>query len=69
MEQLIVTKLKPILISNYETDKNIIYTLQDYTTCLFASRAAVLDVDNCHRLRIISDYLSDILINLSYRDF
>ena len=69
MEQLTVIKLKHTLILNYETDKSIIYTLQDYTACLFRSRAAVLDVDNCHRLRIISDFLSDILINLSYKDF
>lgn len=69
MEQLTVTKLKPTLTSNYETDTSILYALQDYTACLFRSRASLLDVDNCHRLRIISDYLSDILINLSYKDF
>lgn len=69
MEQLTVIKLKPTLISNYETDKSIIYKIQADTACLFRSCASRLDVDNCHRLRIISDYLSDILINLSYKDF
>lgn len=54
---------------SYETDKSIIYTLQDYTACLFRIRASLLDVDNCHRLCIISDYLSDILIDLSYKEF
>ena len=54
---------------SYEIDKSIINTLQDYTSYLFGICASLLDVDNCHRLRIISDFLSDILIDLSYKEF